>query len=130
MLPRQPFSTHSLPAMSPLLFQLHYRHFFCVQASSDSKIVFFVTQFHDSTTNYPMSYYTVGEFYCGPGGLGLGAKRATIKASDGTALSFKHLFVNFFKILSDFRQHGEHQNCVSMPFLSVKLVNYEKTNSN
>ena len=39
-----------------------------------------------------MSYYTIGEFYCGPGGLGLGAKQATIKASDGTSLSFKHLF--------------------------------------
>ena len=39
-----------------------------------------------------MSYYTIGEFYCGPGGLGLGAKRATIKASDGAVHSFKHLF--------------------------------------
>ena len=39
-----------------------------------------------------MSYYTIGEFYCGPGGLGLGAKLATFKESNGPTYGFKHRF--------------------------------------
>ena len=38
-----------------------------------------------------MSYYTIGEFYSGPGGLGLGAKQAIIK-TNGCSIGFKHRF--------------------------------------
>ncbi len=39
-----------------------------------------------------MKKLTVGEFYCGPGGLGLGAKLARIKNKKGEEFSFKHVF--------------------------------------
>tara|TARA_X000001036_G_C20621600_1_gene783338 strand:+ start:211 stop:1272 length:1062 start_codon:yes stop_codon:yes gene_type:complete len=39
-----------------------------------------------------MKKLSVGEFYCGPGGLGLGAKLAKIKDANNKEISFKHIF--------------------------------------
>lgn len=39
-----------------------------------------------------MKTFDVGEFYCGPGGLGLGAKLAKITTNNGKTYSFEHSF--------------------------------------
>jgi DNA (cytosine-5)-methyltransferase 1 len=39
-----------------------------------------------------MKDLTIGEFYCGPGGLGLGAKLSKIKTKSGNVFSFEHEF--------------------------------------
>ena len=39
-----------------------------------------------------MSELTIGEFYCGPGGLGLGAKKSKVISKDGRSLFFSHVF--------------------------------------
>ena len=39
-----------------------------------------------------MKDLTIGEFYCGPGGLGLGAKLSKIKTKSGNVFSFEHKF--------------------------------------
>lgn len=41
-----------------------------------------------------MKKFSIGEFYCGPGGLGLGAKLAKIKGKNGEEISFKHIFAS------------------------------------
>lgn len=39
-----------------------------------------------------MSSLSIGEFYCGPGGLGLGAKLARVKNNKGQLFTFEHVF--------------------------------------
>ena len=39
-----------------------------------------------------MKRFSIGEFYCGPGGLGLGAKLAKIKNNNNEEVSFRHIF--------------------------------------
>ena len=39
-----------------------------------------------------MKDLTIGEFFCGPGGLGLGAKLSKIKTKSGNTFSFEHEF--------------------------------------
>ena len=39
-----------------------------------------------------MKKFSIGEFYCGPGGLGFGAKLAKIKDENNEEISFKHVF--------------------------------------
>jgi DNA (cytosine-5)-methyltransferase 1 len=39
-----------------------------------------------------MKKFSIGEFYCGPGGLGLGAKLAKIKDGNNKDISFRHIF--------------------------------------
>lgn len=39
-----------------------------------------------------MKSLSIGEFYCGPGGLGMGAKLAKIKDSDGITYHYEHSF--------------------------------------
>jgi len=39
-----------------------------------------------------MEDLTIGEFYCGPGGLGLGAKLSRVITKKGNTLSFQHAF--------------------------------------
>ena len=39
-----------------------------------------------------MQELTIGEFYCGPGGLGLGAKKSKVISKDGKSLVFDHIF--------------------------------------
>lgn len=41
-----------------------------------------------------MKKISVGEFYCGPGGLGLGAKLSKIKGNDGEEVLFSHIFAS------------------------------------
>ena len=43
-----------------------------------------------------MKKFSIGEFYCGPGGLGLGAKLAKIKDTNKNEISFKHVFATDF----------------------------------
>ena len=39
-----------------------------------------------------MSNFSIGEFYCGPGGLGFGAKLSTVSDKSGKPFSFDHIF--------------------------------------
>ena len=39
-----------------------------------------------------MSNFSIGEFYCGPGGLGFGAKLSTVSDKSGKTFSFDHIF--------------------------------------
>jgi len=39
-----------------------------------------------------MGSFSIGEFYCGPGGLGLGAKFSKIVDKSGNVFSFEHIF--------------------------------------
>ncbi len=76
-----------------------------------------------------MKKFTVGEFYCGPGGLGLGAKLAKIKDNNGEEISFKHIFASdydrdschtFEKNISDVEQ----VICADIKSIDIKKLPY------
>ena len=43
-----------------------------------------------------MKSLSIGEFYCGPGGLGMGAKLSKIKDSDGITYHYEHSFAKLY----------------------------------
>ena len=47
---------------------------------------------------YFMKELSIGEFYCGPGGLGFGAKMSKVTTKSGQSFSFKHVFATDYDI--------------------------------
>ena len=45
-----------------------------------------------------MKELSIGEFYCGPGGLGFGAKMSKVTTKSGQSFSFKHVFATDYDI--------------------------------
>ena len=73
-----------------------------------------------------MKNFSVGEFYCGPGGLGLGAKLAKIKLNNDQEVSFKHLFASDYDQDScdTFKKNiPETEQVICADIKSVKIKN-------
>jgi len=76
-----------------------------------------------------MKKFSIGEFYCGPGGLGLGAKLAKIKDTNKNEISFKHVFATDYDqdTCDTFKKNipdTEQVICSDIKSLNIKKLPY------